>query len=428
MYRKFIEKSITLRIDYILFFSVVALVMLFLIINPKFGSSNAAGPAELILSQRCEELLGKDLTEKLIQEYKGILMITQPRTIYSETSRVPQIRVANGKADLLFFDDGEFSDLVRDNALASLGPYIKTENYSSDALAIPLVSHMDMLFYNIDLLKAAGFVRPPKTRAEFLAWGKDIGAAGEGIAGAALGLSPDDNKSLSRDIYSWIWAAGGGLWSENSQNQDKPVFNTPVAAGVLSFLGELNREGIITPQIFNKTGEDLLEEFAQGRIAMMIATTRAISLLREKMGDGAFGVTAIPGVIDSRKSGVGLSYIYCGISSDCADPDRAWNFLGFLAGKNAVISAGLEAVPGVVPGLPSGIPSVDYITGDPFFSKAWDVFESSEIVHGFSGVPRAEEYDNAVREELMNLLEQKSTAAEAAAAIQNRWDSIFSRD
>jgi len=438
LYRKFIEKSITgretphaarlqsgsrlaagaARIDYFLFFSAIALAALFLIMNVRFSGNT--GPAVLILSQRCEDLLGKQLAGMLIMEYNE----QNP-----ELSANLQIKISGEKADLLFFDENEFQDLVRNNALVSPGLVIQSEKFDSSVLAIPLVSYMDMLFYNIDLLEAAGFVRPPKTRAEFLAWGK--AATGGIAAGAALGLSSNDNLSLSRDIYSWIWAAGGGFW----QNPDRAIFNSAIAVGVLSFLGELYQEGILAPQSFNKTGEDRLEEFAQGKIAMMIASTRAIPLLREKMGNNAFGVTAIPGLTDSGKSSLGLSYIYCGISQDCTDPEKARDFLEFLVGKNPVISAGLEAAPGIVPGsigealtIGSGLFPGEYLTRDPHFSKALDIFESSEIVHGFSGIPQAYEFENIVREELEAFFEQKQNAADTAASIQSRWDLINFRN
>jgi len=157
---------------------------------------------------------------------------------------------------------------------------------------------------------------------------------------------------------------------------------------------------------------------------MMIASSRDIPLLKEKMGSGAFGITAIPGSGQPGKSGIGLSGIYAGISANCKDPDNAWSFLAFLVEESPVLSAGLRALPGVIPGLPSGFSSANYAYDDPYYSKVREIFEASEIVQGFSGKARAEEFENIVREQLRAHFEKKPKAEETAAAIQKQWDSL----
>jgi len=409
--------------DIFLFFAALVLIAGFIIINlvvvPRFNT----GGGELLLSHSFNDFFGNETTETLIrrfQERNPGLRIRQ-ESASGEKTREP---------DILFFDDGEFSSLVRKGGLASLNSYIHTDN-NAEQFAIPLASFMDLLFYNIDLLKAAGFDRPPKTRDEFLACAKAVtrgGSATGNAAGAALGLSPNDRQSVSRDVFSWIWAGGGnfGLQTGGSQSQaDKPVFNNKTGTGVISFFAELNREGVFAPQSFAKTGQERLEEFSRGKIAMMIASSRDIPLLREKMGDGTFGVTAIPGSGLPGKSNIGLSGIYAGISAGCKDPDNAWNFLVFLVEESPVLSAGLRAFPGVIPGLPSGFSSSDYAQDDPYYSKVREIYEASEIVQGFSGKARAENYENIVREELRAHFERNRKAEETAAAIQKLWDFLY---
>jgi ABC-type glycerol-3-phosphate transport system substrate-binding protein len=73
---------------------------------------------------------------------------------------------------------------------------------------------------------------------------------------------------------------------------------------------------------------------------------------------------------------LGLSGIYAGISGSCTQPDEAWAFLAFIAGKNQILARALDAVPGC---FPSSFPA-DYIVNDPLYSKAWDIFEAAETV------------------------------------------------
>jgi len=406
VYCKNIKKSICSsdpgRIDR---FIVIALAVLFItpiVINFSFKVNAEVKKVNLSLSPRFEELFGSEMTETLLREFK---------------ERYPDLQIQiNSAPDILIFDDGEFSVLAAEGALAKLDPYAGYEPgpdeeplrpFAADGLAVPLVSFMDMLFYNINILTAAGFDRPPKTRDEFLAC---AAAVSGGNSGAALSLSSADRHALSRDIFSWIWAAGGNI-------DPAEISNRAVIADI-NFFGTLNRGKVLAPRVFDTTGDQRLEEFAGGRIAMMIASTRAIPFLRERMGDGAFGITTVPSTGGAGKYGVCLSRICAGINADCEYPDEAWSFLAFLAEKSPLFCAQLRAVPGMVSELIPG----DYVRDDPFYSKAWDIFESSAIVQGFSGKPEAQEYESAFLEELRVFFETGRSAQDTAAAIQRRWD------
>jgi multiple sugar transport system substrate-binding protein len=389
MYNKKTKKSIHLgeSVDVFILLAVLILLISPLIINLGLKLNTGIKQKDLFLSLRCEELFGREITEKLLQDF-------------SELNPDVRIRVLNAPDE-----KGREPDIL-----------ILDEN---DGQAAPLVSFMDLLFYNIDILKTAGFDRPPKTREEFLAFAKT--AAGRdnpalaGVSGAAMGLSPQDRQAVSRDIFSWIWASGGDFWPAGNS----PVINTRTLVNDITFLGRLYREGALAPGTFETAGDRRLEEFAQGKIAMMIASSRAIPFLREKMGDGAFGVTTVPVSASPGKYSIGLSGFYAGVNAACAYPDEARNFVSFLAEQSPLFCAKLKAVPGNVSSLIPG----DYVRDDSFYSKAWDIFEASKIVQGFSVKNRGMEYENAVLEEIRIFFEGSRTAQETAAAIQKRWDA-----
>jgi multiple sugar transport system substrate-binding protein len=418
-YSKIDKKSISFpgRVDLFLVLAALLLIIGPVVINSAFMISAEMGRTELRLSERFEELFGKDTAGTLLQEFN---------------ERYPNLRIVSvnaaddksGEPDILIFDEGDYSDLVTNGALASLKPYTRTESGVEQSV-MPLVYFMDLLFYNTELLKAAGFDRPPKTREEFISYASVVSggnnAALAGAAGTAIGLSASDNLAISRDIFSWIWAAGGNFWPR--QDSSRPVINNRTIIGDISFIGRLNRERILAPMSFDITGAQRLEEFSQGKIAMLIASTRYIPMLRKKMGDNAFGITAIPGRAASEargKYGIVLSGYYSAISSGCAYPDEAWNFLLFLNEKRLFLCKKLYAVPGVV----SEPVSLNYTKNDPFYSKAMDIFESSEIVHGFSGKKGGDNFESIVRWEMFVLFEDNRTAEETAAAIQRRWDEL----
>jgi len=410
------KKSISfpVRIELFIVFSALVLIISPMITGINFKDNDDVGKTELFLSPRCEELFGKEATEALLRGFgeRNPDLLVRQVNVTDEKINAP---------DIFIFDEGDFNALVASDSLISLKFYSHTES-GDEQLAIPLVSFMNLLFYNIELLKAAGFDRPPKTKEEFLVYSQVISGGNNnslaGVSGAAISLGSGDNMAVSRDIYSWLWAGGGDFWQKDNGG---PVINNKVMLNGITFLGRLYRENALAPHSFETTGTQRLEEFAAGKIAMMIASTRDIPALREKMGN-TFGITAIPGSGSAGSYNIGLSGYYAGISSACEHPDEAWNFLVFIAEQSHLLCAGLQAVPGAVLDLILS----DYIKSDPVYYKAWEIFAhpGTGIVRGFSGKHNGKEYDNIVREEFSIFFGNGRTATETADAIQRRWLEI----
>nr|AGS51890.1 ABC transport system, sugar-binding protein [uncultured bacterium contig00002] len=403
------------RFDVFLIILVLLLIVTPIVLNLSFRQKTEAEtvkPVNLYLSPRFEELLGAEMTEKLILDFLELYPDLQIQVFNQEEIEDDR------EPDILIIDEGEYRALAKTGALVELSHYTNYDSGESQ-LAIPLASFMNLFFYNMDILSAAGFDRPPKTRDEFLAYARAVknNAGLDGIAGAALSLSPADGQALSRDIFSWIWAAGGNFRT----GDERPVINTRTIVNDVSFLGGLYRDGLTASGVFTTTGDWRLEEFAAGKIAMMIASSRAIPYLREKMGDNAFGITTIPVPDTAGSYNIDISGIYAALGANSPYPDEAWLFLVFLAEQSHLLREYFKAVPGLV----SDIISDGYIKSDPFYSKAWDIFESSVIVKGFSGTPDEDEYENIFYEEIRAFFESNRTAQETVTAIQRRWDEIY---
>jgi ABC-type glycerol-3-phosphate transport system substrate-binding protein len=413
-YNKNAKKSIyhSIRIDLFLIFSILILTISPFIIKRFINFNIERKQKNLLLSPMFEELFGSEITETLLQEFMNRDSYLRIRTLKlpDEKEIVP---------DILIFDEGNYSSLIDGDILAKF----KSPAEEKEQLAVPLVSFMNLLFYNIDILTAAGFDRPPKTRDEFLKYAKAVSDSNEAqlanTAGVAISLSPKDKNAAQRDIFSWIWASGGDFWQEGNG----PALNVKTMSGDIAFFGRLYNDRLLAYRIFETTGEQRLEDFASGKVAMMIASTSVIPFLREKMGDKSFGVTNIPGSGFIGKYNAGISNIYAGINVNCEYPDEASDFIAFLEEQKPLFCETLKAVPGVVSGITSG----DYIRNDPFYSKSHDVFESSVIVQGFSGKPYAEEYENAFLEELQIYFRSSRKVEDTITAIQRRWDEIFLR-
>ncbi|MCL2557534.1 MAG: extracellular solute-binding protein, partial [Treponema sp.] len=286
------------------------------------------------------------------------------------------VMAGEDEKDIIFFDSGDFAGHIENAHLASLSPYIFTEN-EEDQWALPLVSFIDLFFYNIDILQMAGRDRPPSTRAEFLAAAQAVAQSESGLRGEvfpfALGLGDPDLVGVRRDFLPWVWALGAGVHS--GFGADGALALTAQARGTVNFIGDLYKEGLLAPGSFEKTGRERLEQFAAGEIAMLIASARDILLVRDLAGEINFDVTAIPQATPGRHR-LGISGIYAGISSDSARPDWAWDFLVFVSARSHVLSAAIGAVPGT---FFVNFPSRQ-LEQDPLHAKAWDIFDAAEIV------------------------------------------------
>ncbi len=80
----------------------------------------------------------------------------------------------------------------------------------------------------------------------------------------------------------------------------------------------------------------------------------------------------------------------------------------------------LKAVPGIVSRIIPG----DYISDDLFYSKAWDIYEASVVIEGFSGKSDAQKYETIFLEELRTSFENNRSVLQTTGAIQKKWDEV----
>ncbi|MDR0730213.1 MAG: extracellular solute-binding protein [Treponema sp.] len=284
--------------------------------------------------------------------------------------------------------------------------------------ALPLVSAIDVLVYNIPLLQEAGFDRPPRTRDDFLLYARAIRALDEKNGtpdrryALALGLSPLEPRGLGRDIYSWFYASGLLLPKEG-----KPEFGGKDYTAALEFFSTLNREELIAPDSFNTTGTERIEEFIQGKTAMMIVSSRDLRYIRGNMGNEAIGITLVPhAAAYTGRPVFGLSTWYAGISAESPHPDESWALLQHLREQSIFLAESLALAPGTGSYGP-------YISVDPLLDKAWSLYEAAETVPDFLGPGSVEDPAGAFRRELNRLFQSSASADEAARAIQQSWEN-----
>jgi multiple sugar transport system substrate-binding protein len=272
---------------------------------------------------------------------------------------------------------------------------------------VTLLSFIDVLYYNVEILKEAGFSRPPKNRSEFIDYARALASGRGGSTGFMLGvaLSEKNTRGIYDDIFPWIWAAGVPLIRDGS-----PVVNSRQVIESLAFLAALNSEGLIAPSVFLADAERKLNDFISGRVACMIAPTVYIARVRDSMGDEAFSVTSVP----APDNYFGRPFFATagwavGVHSASQRREEARLFADFLAAKAPAFPEQTSAAPG------NDAPP----TSDPFYSKVWDIAISGDSARDFSGLPWTE-LEAVFREGIVSLFAGRMSPTEAAAAIQER--------
>ncbi|MDR0598533.1 MAG: extracellular solute-binding protein [Treponema sp.] len=304
--------------------------------------------------------------------------------------------------DLLSLNPYWLGALERESRLAPLG----SAGDSPQTYAAPVISFINLLFYNIDLLKEAGFDRPPKNQTEFLSYVQRISQTGRGAYGAGFALGGQDPQSVSRHLLSWIWAAAG-----SPETAEDFSFNSPRVITVLTFLNQVKEN--LYPGPFTTTEEALLSAFGEGKMGMIIGSSSSIRVLKNALGE-KFGVTTIPSAESYAKKPVfPLSGWYAGIHSGSPHPEEARKFIAFLKEKAGTLAAAAYAVPG------GGRRSPEQSRNDPYYAKAFDMYEAGEMVREFYGNMIL---NSDIRREMELMFAGSKTPEQCAGAIQQSWE------
>jgi multiple sugar transport system substrate-binding protein len=159
-----------------------------------------------------------------------------------------------------------------------------------------------------------------------------------------------------------------------------------------------------------------------GRIAMMIDSLAHINMIRERNPNLKFTISALPAV-DGYSGKRGLPYAAwgIGISQNSKHKAEAWKLVSFLmsADVNSKLVSIAHAFPGNIKAKP------DYVSSDPLYAKAFEIFQSGYLANEFVGLPVAEQLMRQFDEEFQAVLEGKQTAEQAAAKAQEKWLKSF---
>ena len=206
---------------------------------------------------------------------------------WNDISTVVNTRIANDEApDLL--NSNVFADYQADNLLLPAKTWVSSKTYEKiypafleqssvkgEVWAIPSLASTRALYYNTDILNAAG-VKVPTTWEELTVACKAIKAKNPDIYPWGIDLTTDEGHAAFA-YYSW---SNGGGFVDDSNNW---TLNRAENVAAVDYEIGLVNQGLTNAKPATETRYDLQDLFCAGKLAMMIAPNH-LSGLASKAG------------------------------------------------------------------------------------------------------------------------------------------------
>lgn len=350
---------------------------------------------------------------------------------YSTTHDQIVVGAASGTlSDVVGLDGAWVNGLAKQGAIAPMDALMDAAKYDRGQIAdiikvdgksvmFPLATFVYPVFVNVDLAKAAGVDKMPTTRAEFAAAAKKMTNPDKNQYGWVLPLSLQNPGGIQNDVMSWVWASGASMLKDG-----KPDVENSAVVGTLTYVKSLQDAGVISPGIFAKREQEKVEEFANGRVGMMIDSLAHINLIRQRSPNLNFGISALPAV-DGYTGKRGLPYAAwgIGISDSSQHKPEAWKLVSYLMSPD--VNGRLVSLANAFPGNVKAKP--DFSKSDALFADAFKIYQTGHLANEFVGLPVAEDLMRDMTIEVQKMFDGQQTAQAAAAATQKQWLAAFAK-
>ena len=228
---------------------------------------------------------------------------------WNDIYTVVNTRIANGEApDLLNIDvfadyqaDGLLlpaEDWVSEATYAKFFPSFLAESVVDDVVwAVPDLASARALYYNADILEAAG-VEVPTTWEELRAACEAIKAYDADIYPWGVDMTTDEGQAC---FAYYAWNNGGGF----TDAEGNWTLNSAENVEAVEFIVGMVKDGLTNTDPTTETRYDLQEMFASGKVAMMIGPNQ-ISKYCEANGGINYGIASLPTNGDKAGASVGV--------------------------------------------------------------------------------------------------------------------------
>lgn len=199
---------------------------------------------------------------------------------------------------------------------------------------MPWLLDTKYLYYNIDILKQAGFDSPPKTWEELLAQSKAI--KDKGLVEYPIVWSWAQAEAAICDFTALLYGNGGKFLDETG----KPAFNNEQGVATLEWMKKSIDDGLTNPASIEDLEGQVLDTFNQGKAAfalnwLFMYDTANFDAENSQVA-GKVGITNIP--VFERVAGNPPSASVDGssgfsITATSPNVEAAWKYITYLTSK-----------------------------------------------------------------------------------------------
>lgn len=195
--------------------------------------------------------------------------------------------------DIVIFDKPDQAYLAENGILADISQKIdewidksqyfegsiESCTYKGRMYGVPFGENCLELFYNKKIF-ASEKLKPPKTWEELRATAKKLSK--DNVKG--IGISAQDSEQGMFQFLPWFFSAGASL----------KKLDSPEAIRAFTFMTDLVEDGSMSVDVINLSQADVMRQFADENIAMMINGPWQLSELKLKAPGLEYGVVKIP--------------------------------------------------------------------------------------------------------------------------------------
>ena len=288
--------------------------------------------------------------------------------------------------------------------------------YQGHTWMVPYTVSTFVLFYNQTLFTEAGLDGTPTNWAEIREYAQLLTDVDKGQYGFTMFMNeqPPTNGSIVI-MYPFIYAAGGKTIVDGV-----PSVKDPAILETVQLLADLHEDGSVIPGTTSKPEVQMVEEFANGNIAMMVENTAHIGTLANRNPDLDYGLVVIPSIDGSHDPVLRHHGWELGMSASSEHKEEAWTFISWLVSKepNSKIAQDSSNIPGNLAA------DVSFYDDVPQLVQAIDIIANYEMLEELMVTPKATARWQALTIETLKMLSGEQTPEDVIVNTQTAWDEI----
>jgi len=223
-------------------------------------------------------------------------------------------------------DDRITADIRKDIAPAIMDAFV----YDGKTWAMPFLANFQLFFYNIDMIKKAGFAGPPKTLEEMVDQMKAMKS--KGIVKYPWTDSWNQKEGLVCE-FVWLTGAFGG---DTFDDKGRPIFNQGPGVQALEFMVSLLKEGLASPKCLTNDEDAAKDDFISGNAAFTTNWTFQYALMNDPaiskvVGQGQMGLIPVAKSQVAKAETASVSgFQGAAIMANSRKKDLAWQYVRFI--------------------------------------------------------------------------------------------------